>query len=526
MSHASWDETSAGLHPRSPSQVEARQAPAPGLLDVLVESVQNTTPAPLLSGLLAAKSTSEVLALLGQHQPALVRDATPRRIAGVLGRLIAGLDAAISGQVNAILHHPRFQQLEASWRSLWYLVRQADEARELAEQDGNQANIKVRLLNVSKRELYKDVEGVVEFDQSQVFRKVYEDEFGTPGGEPYGLLIGDYQFTNHPDDLELLARLSDVAAAAFAPLVTAPAPELLGLDDFGMLEQPHNLAATFNQLEYLKWRWLREREESRFLGLVLPSVLARLPHEDDGSRIDGFRFHEDVEGPDRSRYLWGNAAYCFGAVVLKAFAASGWFAEIRGAHPRQQGGGVVTGLPVHYFSTDRRGVAPKISTEVAVTDEQESQLASLGFIPLCHASDTELSVFSTNQSVEKPKAYDDPTATANARISAMLQYTLCASRFAHYLKVLARSKLGSFVSEQELETFLNRWLNDYVAADEKAPLATKAKFPLREASVQVREVAGQPGSYNIVIHLLPHFQLDALTASLKLVTKLAPARPT
>lgn len=477
-----------------------------------------------LTTFLQEKSDARALALwLGTaRRPTTSRRPAPASMASLLGRDLARLDALISEQVNAILHQPRFQQLEATWRGLWYLTGQAQEGNERANEDAAESNVQIRILNVSHRELYKDLDGAVEFDQSQIFRKIYEDEFGMAGGEPFGVLIGDYQLTNHVEDIELLTKMSQVAAASFAPFITSASPRLLGLESFSTLEQPINLNSTFNHLEYLKWRAFRDTEESRFVGLVLPRVLMRQPYENDGSRVDGFRFREEVEGEDRSKYLWGSAAYAFGSVLIRAFAASGWFAEIRGLERGAVGGGLVTGLEVHSFGTDRRGVAPKASTEVAISDYQEKDLGQLGFIPLCHCHDTDLSVFYTNLSAQKPKTYDDPSATLNARISAMLQYMMCASRFAHYLKVLARNKVGNANSDRELEVFLNRWITEYVAADERAPPSTKARFPLREAQVQVREKADAPGTFNMTMHLLPHFQLDELTATLRLMTRLTP----
>jgi type VI secretion system ImpC/EvpB family protein len=311
-----------------------------------------------------------------------------------------------------------------------------------------------------------------------------------------------------------------VAAAAFAPFIAAPAPELLGLDDFSTLERPINLAATFDGLPYLKWRGFRDQEDSRFIALVLPRILLRLPREDDGTRADGFRFREDVTGPNRRKYLWGNAAFAMAAVLIRAYAASGWFADIRGVQSGTLGGGLVTGLPIHSFTTDARGVAPKTSTEVAIDEYQEQAISKLGLIPLCHCHDTEFSAFYTNQSVQKPKQYDDAAATANARISAMLQYMMCASRFAHYLKILVRDQIGSTLDPEQIAVRLNDWIAQYVTPDERASPDTKARFPLRQADVRVSELPGRPGQYRMEMHLLPHFQLDELTATLRLVTRL------
>ncbi len=439
-----------------------------------------------------------------------------------IARDIARLDGLLTNQVNVILHHPDFQSLESAWRGLAYLVERAEEGREIIEEDGERGTIDIRVLNISRRELERDFDRAVEFDQSAMFRKVYEEEFGTAGGTPYGMLIANYSFTNHPDDVELLGQMSGVAAAAFAPLITSAAPELLGLSDFSRLEQPLNLEATFEQKEYVRWNSLRERPDAQFLGLTMPRVLMRKPYDDDGSVAAGFRFREDVEGPDRSRYLWGSAALAFGAVAIRAYAASGWFADIRGFVRGRTEGGLVTDLPSDSFHTDRKGVAVKSSTEVSLTDNDERALCQLGFIPLSDCADTEYSVFYSNQSAHKPQQYDDPLANANAKISSMMQYVLCCSRFAHYLKVLARTKIGSFSEAREIENWLNSWLVEYTLGDDRARPEMKARYPLREAECLVSPVPAEPGAYRLTINLRPHYQLDQLAASVRLVARIAP----
>ncbi len=449
---------------------------------------------------------------------------TPQVVSRELSRDIARIDAMLARQVNAVLHHGRFQQLEASWRGLWYLTGQAKQGIDAAEEDGEQARLKIRVLHLPKRELYEDLDRAVEFDRSQIFRKVYESEFGMPGGEPYGVIVGDYEFTNHPEDLDLLDRMSQVSAASFAPFIAAASPKFLGLDDFAKLELPDELSSTFNQLPYLKWRSLRDSDDSRFVGLVLPRVIMRAPYVLDGSRRDGFRFREDVEDKHPDNYLWGTAGYAFVSVLIRAFCSSGWFAEIRGFERGTLGGGLVTDLYTHSFGTDARSVATKFSTDVAINDHQEQELSSQGLIPLCPCKDTEFSVFFSNASANKPKKYDDSTATTNARISSMLQYVFCVSRFAHYLKVLERDKIGGSSEAEEVQTMLSRWIHQYVAVDEKASPQTKARYPLREANIEVRPMPGKPGSYRLVIHLLPHSQLDQLSATLKLVTTVRSVR--
>jgi len=496
---------------------------SPGLLDTILQENREKPPATGGGDLLEAflLEPSPWRAIQDWMGPArLARLGSRESVLRALSRDIASLDALISGQVNAILHHPRFQKLEASWRGLRYLVEEA----------GDEEDIKIRMLSATWKELARDAERAVEFDQSQLFRKIYSDEFGMPGGEPFGVLIGDYQVRHTQsrdhaiDDLEVLNSISQVAAAAFAPFVAGIDPALLGLENFSQLERHINLQRIFEQPEYIRWRSFRDSEDSRFIGLTLPRVLMRTPHLDDGSREECFRFREDVEGPDREKYLWGNAAYAYGGVLIRAFASCGWLAEIRGVTRNEDGGGLVTGLPVHSFSTDRTGVAPKSSTDLIISEHLEKELGDLGFIPLCHLQDTELCAFFGSQSVQKPKSYSELTATMNARISAMLQYMLCVSRFAHYMKVRTQYKIGSFMEAQELEDELNRWINDYVAPDADASPAVKAKFPLREAQIQVRERPDKPGNYQCVMHLLPHYQLDAVTATVTLRTEMGPGQ--
>ncbi|MCA9051623.1 MAG: type VI secretion system contractile sheath large subunit [Planctomycetaceae bacterium] len=436
-----------------------------------------------------------------------------------LARDIARIDRLLSQQVNEILHCPEFQALEASWRGLFYLWQSRDALFGEHGFDDADARIEIRVLNVSKRELQKDFERAVDFDQNSLFHKVYEEEFGTAGGTPYGLLVADYEFTNHPDDLDLLNRLSGVGAAAFAPVIAAAAPDLIGLDHFSDLEKPVDLERVFQQDRHRKWRSLRDRVDSQFLGLTLPRVLMRDPYRDDGGHAVGFRFHEDVQGADRRKYLWGSSAWAMAAVVLRAFANCGWFADIRGVERGVEGGGLVTGLPTHSFHTDGYGVARRSSAEVALSDRQEAELCDLGFIPLSHCKDTPYSVFYSNQSVHQPAQYDDPVVTANARISAMLQYVLCCSRIAHYVKVLARNKLGTHMSPYEIQNEVQTWLVQYVTPDEKADPAMKAQYPLREADVEVSEIPGQPGKYTMTVRLLPHYQLDQLSSSMELVVR-------
>lgn len=421
---------------------------------------------------------------------------------------IADIDKVLSAQLNAIMHSPEFQKLEGAWRGLHYFVMQSETSTML----------KIRVLNISKDELRKDLEKAVEFDQSALFKKVYEEEYGTFGGAPYGALIGDFEFGRHPQDLALLEKVSNVAASAHAPFISAAAPGLLGLETFTDLPNPRDLAKKFETPDYAKWKSFRESEDSRYVGLTLPHVLMRLPYGPETVPVEAFNFKEDVDGTDHSKYLWGNAAYAMGARLTDAFAKYGWTAAIRGV----EGGGRVDGLPTHTFRTDEGEIALKCPTEIAITDRREKELSDLGFIPLVHCKGTDFAAFFGAQSCQKAKKYDTDAANANARLSTQLQYLLAMSRFAHYLKSIMRDKIGSFMTRKDCEDFLNRWISKYVVSTEDAGQEIKAKFPLKEARVEVAEVAGKPGVYKAIAFLKPHFQLDELTVSLRLVAELPP----
>lgn len=429
----------------------------------------------------------------------------------MINSLIAQVDHLLSLQLNEILHHPSFQKLEASWRGLKYLLDQSETGTML----------KIRVLNASKKDLLRDLQRAPEFDQSALFKKIYEEEFGVFGGEPFAAMVGDYEFTNHPEDMELLEKVSQVAAAAHAPFLSAAGPQLLSMDSYTMLDQPRDIAKIFDQTTYAKWKSFRQSEDSKYVGLACPRILMRLPYGADTKPIDGFGYEEGVDGTDHSKYLWGNAAYALGARLTNAFAQYGWCTAIRGV----EGGGLVDGLPAHTFRTDEGDVALKCPTEIAITDRREKELADAGLIPLVHCKGTDKAAFFSVQSGNKPKLYDSDAANANARISAQLPYMMAVCRFAHYLKSMMRDKIGSFMSRSDAESFLNRWISQYVTLDDNASQATKAQYPLREARVDVQEVPGKPGVYRAIAYLRPHFQLDELNVSLRLVAELpSPAK--
>jgi type VI secretion system protein ImpC len=419
---------------------------------------------------------------------------------------IAQIDQLISKQLNLILHHPSFQKLEASWRGIRYLLDQSETGTML----------KIKVLNASKHELLRDLQRAPEFDQSALFKKVYEEEFGVFGGAPFAALIGDYEFGRGPEDMDLLRRIAQVAASAHAPFLSSAAPELLNLTSFTQLSAPRDIARIFDSTEYAKWKSFRQSDDSRYVGLALPRFLARLPYGAETIQVDGFDFEEDVDGKDHSKYLWSNAAYAVGARLSDAFAHYGWCAAIRGV----EGGGLVEDLPTHNFQTDEGDVALKCPTEVQITDRREKELADQGLVPLVHCKGTDYAAFFSVQSANKPKLYDLESANANARLSAQLPYILAMSRFAHYLKAMMRDKIGSFTSRDECQIFLNRWISQYVLSDDSASQAAKAKLPLREAAIEVSDVPGKPGVYRAIAFLKPHFQLDELTISLRLVADL------
>ncbi len=422
---------------------------------------------------------------------------------------IAQIDHLVSLQLNEVLHAPPFQKLEGSWRGLKYLMDQSETSDKL----------KIKVLNVTKRELLRDLQRAPEFDQSALFKKVYEEEYGMFGGAPFSALLGDYEFGRGPEEIELLEKIAQVAAAAHAPFLSAASPEMINLESFTGIEAHRDIAKVFDTTEYAKWKSFRQSEDSRYVGLTLPHVLMRLPYGKDGASVDGFNYEEGIDGTDHSKYLWSNAAYALGARLTTAFALYGWCAAIRGV----EGGGLVEGLPTHNFTTDSGDVALKCPTEAPITDRREKELADQGFIPLVHCKGTDYAAFFSVQSAQKAKVYDLDSANASARLSTQLPYILAVSRFAHYLKSIMRDKIGSFMERADCERFLNQWIMNYVTPDANASPSVKASHPLRDARIEVSEVPGKPGVYRAVSFLRPHFMLDELSVSLRLVAELPPS---
>lgn len=438
----------------------------------------------------------------------VLRDAQaiPKDVETAINARIAQIDSLLSAQLNEVLHHESFQKLEGTWRGLKYLLDQSETGE----------GLKIKIFNASKKELLKDLQRAAEFDQSALFKKVYEEEFGVFGGAPFAAMVGDYEFGPGPQDIELLEKIAQVAASAHAPFLSAASPEMFNIPNFTTIGSHRDIGKVFDSTTYAKWKSFRASEDARYIGLALPHVLIRLPYGADTKPVEAFNYEEGVDGSDHSKYLWGNAAYALGARLTNAYAKYGWCAAIRGV----EGGGLVEGLPAHTFRTDEGDVALKCPTEVAITDRREKELADNGFVPLVHCKNTDYAAFFSVQSCNKPKVYDKDAANANAKLSAQLPYILAMSRFAHYLKAMMRDKIGSFMSRSDCQAFLSQWIAQYICLDDNASPSVKAQLPLREAAIEVQEIPGKPGAYRAIAFLKPHFQLDELSVSLRLVADL------
>ncbi|MDB6066626.1 MAG: EvpB family type secretion protein [Pedosphaera sp.] len=452
----------------------------------------------------AVKSAVQTLASQALSATTLISDDAIKTIEAI----IAEIDKKLSEQVNLILHHEDFKSLEGSWRGLHHLVNNTE----------TDETLKIRVLNISKKEVGKTIKKFkgTAWDQSPLFKKLYEDEFGMPGGQPFGAIVGDYYFDHSPPDVEILSGMAQIAAAAHAPFMTAPAPTLLNMDSWQELSDPRDLTKIFGTPEYAAWRSLRESEDAKYIGMAMPRFLSRLPYGSKTSPVEEFDFEEDTDGADHNKYIWSNAAFAMATNITRAFKQYGWCSRIRGA----ESGGMVEGLPCHSFPTDDGGVDMKCPTEIAITDRREAELAKNGFMPLSHWKNTDYAVFVGAQSLHKPAVYDDADATANANLGARLPYLFATCRFAHYLKCIVRDKIGSYKERADMEEWLNKWIMKYVNSDPSATEEMKARFPLASAEVEVKEVEGNPGYYTSKFFLRPHYQLEGLTISLRLVSKL------
>lgn len=421
-------------------------------------------------------------------------------------RRILEIDKKLEAQINEILHNPEFQKLEGSWRGFRYLVMNTETS----------SRLKIKLLNVTLDEIKTDLTKAIEFDQSNLFKKIYEDEYGTFGGTPYSCLLGDFYLKSDPQDITFLELMSGLAATAHAPFITSVSPLFFNLDKFEDLPYPRDLTKLFESPDYVKWNSFRESEDSRYVSLVLPRILMRLPYGDNTCPVVGFDFQEEVGIGETSKFCWGNAVYAIGQRITNAFALYSWTAAIRGV----ENGGILEGLPAYVFTTTEGDREIKCPTEVAITDRREKELSDLGFLCICYCKGSNYAVLFSSQTTQKPKIYNTDEANANASLSARLTYLLAASRFAHYIKMIMREKIGAFLTKENVETYLNNWLSGYILLNDDASATVKAQYPLREGRIDIYDVPGSPGKYKSVIYLRPHFQMEELTASIRLVATL------
>jgi type VI secretion system protein ImpC len=434
-------------------------------------------------------------------------------VVNTINAIIAEIDRKLTEQINLIIHHPDYQKLEGAWRGLHYLVNNTE----------TDEMLKIRVLNISKQDLGKTLRKFkgTAWDQSPIFKKMYEEEYGQFGGEPYGCLIGDYYFDQSPPDVELLNGIAQVSAASHCPFIAAAAPTLMQMDSWQELSNPRDLAKIFSTPEYAAWKSLRDSEDSRYIGLAMPRYLARLPYGAKTDPVEGFDFEEETEGGKHEKYCWANSAYAMAVNINRSFKLYGWCSRIRGI----ESGGAVEGLPAHTFPTDDGGVDLKCPTEIAISDRREAELAKVGLMPLIHKKNTDFAAFIGAQSLQKPAEYEDPDATSNANLSARLPYLFATCRFAHYLKCIVRDKIGSFKERTDMQRWLQDWIMNYVDGDPaNSSEETKARRPLAAAEVVVEEVEGNPGYYTSKFYLRPHYQLEGLTVSLRLVSKLPSAK--
>jgi type VI secretion system protein ImpC len=430
-----------------------------------------------------------------------------------INAIVAEIDRKLAEQINLIMHNPQFQALESAWRGLHYLVNNTE----------TDEMLKIKVFNISKKELAKTLKKFkgTAWDQSPIFKKVYETEYGQLGGEPYGCLVGDYYFDHSAPDVELLSGMAQIAAASHAPFIAAASPATMQMDSWGELANPRDLTKIFQTPEYAAWRSMRDSDDSKYVGLAMPRFLSRMPYGAKTNPVEEFEYEEDTTGADSSKYTWSNAAYAMAVNINRAFKLYGWCSRIRGV----ESGGAVEGLPVHTFPSDDGGVDMKCPTEIAISDRREAELAKNGFMPLIHRKNSDVAAFIGAQSLNKPAEYDDPDATANANLAARLPYMFACCRFAHYLKCIVRDKIGSFKERADMEKWLSNWILNYVDGDPaNSSEETKARKPLAAAEVVVEEVEGNPGYYTSKFFLRPHYQLEGLTVSLRLVSKLPSAK--
>lgn len=456
-----------------------------------------------------AKSAVEAAVLTLAQQALANTQVIGKDVTKSIQAMIAAIDQKLTEQVNKILHHEDFQKLESAWRGLHYMVNNTE----------TDENLKIRVMDVSKKELHKTLKKFkgAAWDQSPLFKKIYEQEYGQFGGEPFGAIVGDYHFDQSPPDVELLGEMAKIAASAHAPFITGASPNLMQMESWQELANPRDLTKIFSTPEYAGWRSLRESDDSKYIGLCMPRFLARTPYGAKTNPVEDFDFEEDVAGADHSKYAWANAAYAMATNINRSYKLYGWGSRIRGI----ESGGAVENLPLHTFPSDDGGVDQKCPTEIAISDRREAELSKAGLLSLIHRKNSDFAAFIGSQSLNKPTEYDDPDATANANLAARLPYLFACNRFAHYLKCIVRDKVGSFKERDEMQRWLNKWITNYVDGDPvNSSEETKARKPLAAAEVVVEEVEGNPGYYTSKFFLRPHYQLEGLTVSLRLVSKL------
>ncbi|PLC05624.1 type VI secretion system contractile sheath large subunit [Variovorax sp. RO1] len=460
-----------------------------------------------------AKSAVEAAVLTLAQQALSNSTVIGRDVTKSIQAMIAAIDAKLTDQVNKIIHHPDYQKLESAWRGLHYMVNNTE----------TDENLKIRVMDISKVELAKNLKKFkgAAWDQSPMFKKIYEEEYGQFGGEPFGALVGDYHFDQSPPDVEMLGEMAKIAASAHAPFITGASPNLMQMESWQELANPRDLTKIFSTPEYAGWRSLRESDDSKYLGMCMPRFLARTPYGANTNPVEEFDFEEDTAGADHSKYAWANAAYAMATNINRSYKLYGWGSRIRGI----ESGGAVENLPLHTFPSDDGGVDQKCPTEIAISDRREAELSKAGLLSMIHRKNSDFAAFIGAQSLNKPAEYDDPDATANANLAARLPYLFACNRFAHYLKCIVRDKVGSFKEREDMQRWLNKWIMNYVDGDPaNSSETTKAQKPLAAAEVIVEEVEGNPGYYTSKFFLRPHYQLEGLTVSLRLVSKLPTAK--
>jgi len=459
----------------------------------------------------AVEAAVQTLAQQALSQTALIG----KDVIETIQSMIAAIDQKLTEQVNRIMHNPEFQKLEGAWRGLHYMVNNTE----------SDVHLKIRVMDISKQELGKNLKRFkgAAWDQSPMFKKIYEEEYGQFGGEPFGALVGDYHFDQSPPDVELLGEMAKIAASAHAPFITGASPSLMQMQSWQELANPRDLAKIFSTPEYAAWRSLRESDDSKYIGMCMPRFLARTPYGAKTNPVEEFDFEEDVADADHNKYCWANAAYAMATNINRSYKQYGWGSRIRGV----ESGGAVENLPLHTFPTDDGGVDQKCPTEIAISDRREAELSGCGLLSMIHRKNSDFAAFIGAQSLHKPAQYDDPDATANANLAARLPYLFACNRFAHYLKCIVRDKVGSFKEREDMQRWLNAWIMNYVDGDPtNSSETTKAQKPLAAAEVVVEEVEGNPGYYTSKFFLRPHYQLEGLTVSLRLVSKLPSVKGT